>query len=125
MMKKVLSSLFIVLCLSAGLAHADGRWGGRWGGGWHGGGDGWFLPALIGGAALGYMVSQPQTVYVQQPPVVYTQPQTVYVQTPPPVTVVPQGEYSGPPPRPVYKEVIEYDPQCNCNVKVQRQVGWQ
>ncbi len=148
-MKKIISGLVMLLCFSTQLALADGHGGGHGGGGhgggWHGGGwrggdgwrggwggwrggwggwgggwdDGWVVPTLLGGAALGYVMSQPQTVYVQPPPV-YVQPQTQYVQTP-----APQGSYSGAPPQAVYQQVVEYNAQCNCNVLVQRQVGWQ
>lgn len=105
----------ILLCLTTNIAHAD--WGR-----WHGDG-GWFLPALLGGAALGYVAAQPRTVYVQPQPVIYTQPQVI-VQTPAP-PVVQQGNYAVPAPRPRYQTVMEYNAQCNCNVAVQRQVGWQ
>ena len=117
----------ILLCLTANSAYADGHWGGWHGGGWHGGGwrgegwrgegwrggwggegIGWVAPALLGGM-LGYALAQPQPIYVQ--------PQPVYIQPP-------QEAYYGPPPQPVYRQVIEYNPACNCNVQVLRQVGW-
>ena len=53
-------------------------------GGWHGGyGGGWIAPALVGGV-IGYELSRPNTVVVeqQQPSVIVQQPQTV-VQAPP------------------------------------------
>ncbi|MDA8329526.1 MAG: hypothetical protein M0Z83_11270 [Betaproteobacteria bacterium] len=146
-MKKIIFGLVMLLGFAVQPALADGHgWGGHGGGGWHGDGggwrggdgggwrggdgwrggwggwgddDGWVVPTLLGGAALGYMMSQPQAVYVQPPPV-YAQPQATYVQT-----SAPQGSYAGAPPRAVYQQVVEYNAQCNCNVLVQRQVGWQ
>ena len=105
-MKKMLMGFLVFLCLSSNLAHA---WDHGWRDGWRGEGVG-ILPAIIGGAALGYAISQPRTVYVQPaPPVVVAAPPIV----------------SGlPPPRPVFRKVLEYNPQCNCNVMVRRQVGW-
>ena len=146
-MKKTV--VVILMCFVANLAYADGHGGGRggggrggggrgggwrgegwrgdgwrgegwregWGGwgGWGGEGVGWVAPALIGGA-LGYALAQPQTVYVQ--------PQTVYM-PPPPAIIGPAGAYTGPPPKPLYQQVVEFSPQCNCNIQVLRQVGWQ
>ena len=133
--------ILVLMNLTVNAAQADGHWrGGGWRGGWHGGGwrgdgwrgdgwregwggwrgegwgdgIGWLAPALIGGA-LGYSLAQPQPVYVQPPP--------VYVQ--PPVVAAPQGAYAGPPPQPVYRQVLEFNPACNCNIQVLRQVGWQ
>jgi Tfp pilus assembly protein FimT len=80
-MKKVL--LVLMLMLTAGMASAQ----------WHhhGGyccyrgdyGGGWIAPALVGGV-IGYELSRPNTVVVeqQQPSVIVQQPQTV-VQAPP------------------------------------------
>jgi len=42
----------------------------------------WVAPAVIGGL-IGYELSQPRTVIVDQPPVVYTQPPAVIIQQPP------------------------------------------
>lgn len=69
-MKKVFVSLTIIASLFAGTAHADARWVG---------------PALIGGI-IGYELGRPNTVYVQQQPVIIQQ-QPVIVQQQPPVYV--------------------------------------
>lgn len=50
-------------------------------GGYYGPGVGWVAPALVGGV-IGYELARPNTVVVEQPPVVYVQPQSV-VQPPP------------------------------------------
>jgi len=80
-MKKVI--LVAMLMLTAGMASAQ----------WHhhggyccyrgGYGGGWIAPALVGGV-IGYELSRPNTVVVeqQQPSVIVQQPQTV-VQAPP------------------------------------------
>ena len=80
-MKKVL--LVLMLMLTAGMASAQ----------WHhhggyccyrgGYGGGWIAPALVGGV-IGYELSRPNTVVVeqQQPSIIVQQPQTV-VQAPP------------------------------------------
>ena len=63
-MKKIFVSLTIIASLFAGTAHADARWVG---------------PALIGGI-IGYELGRPNTVYVQQQPVIIQQQQPpVYV----------------------------------------------
>lgn len=105
-MKKSLMGVFLVLCLNANWAHAwDYGWRGE---GWRGEGIG-VLPAIIGGAAVGYAIAQPRPVYVQPAP-------PVVVAAPPVVGVLP--------PRPIFRKVLVYNAQCNCNVLVRRQVGW-
>jgi hypothetical protein len=42
--------------------------------GYYGGGIGWVAPAVVGGV-IGYELARPNTVIVEQPPVVYVQPQ--------------------------------------------------
>jgi hypothetical protein len=110
-MKKLLMGVFVASCFSVNLAQA-------WDHGWREDGwreDGWrgegfgVLPAIIGGAALGYAISQPRPVYVQPAP-------PVVVAAPPVAGVLPA--------RPVYRKVLVYNAQCNCNVVVRRQVGW-
>jgi len=70
------------LVLLAGSASAHGFYHGGYrgpyygGGGW--GGGGWVAPALIGGV-IGYELSRPRPVIVEQPPVVVQQ-QPVVVQ---------------------------------------------
>lgn len=44
-------------------------------------GMGWVAPAVIGGV-IGYELSQPRTVIVEQPPVYVQQPSVVYTQPP-------------------------------------------
>jgi hypothetical protein len=60
------------------------------GGYYHGGcyGCNWVAPALIGGV-IGYELSRPSTVVVEQPPVYVQQPSVVYTQ--PAVQAPPQG----------------------------------
>jgi len=73
-MKKVLLTLSLLLL--AGTASA--QWHHDrccYRGGYYGGGN-WVAPAIIGGV-IGYELSQPKTVIVEQPSVVYTQPQIV------------------------------------------------
>lgn len=81
-MKKILLSV-LLLGLFSTTANAD------WHGGYHGYrggyGSGWVAPALIGGV-IGYELSRPQTVVVQQP--VYVQP-PVYTQQPCPYPQAP------------------------------------
>jgi hypothetical protein len=86
-MKKLLLATVLGLGLIATTAHAD--WHGGYRGGYHPGyyhggcyGCGnWVAPAIIGGV-IGYELSRPSTVVVEQPSVVYTQPQTVIQQPP-------------------------------------------
>jgi len=53
-------------------------------GGYYGPGVGWVAPALVGGV-IGYELARPNTVVVEQPPVVYVQPQTQPILQQPPV----------------------------------------
>jgi hypothetical protein len=53
-------------------------------------GCGWVAPALIGGV-IGYELSRPAPVIVQQPPVYVQQPTTIYVN--PPGTIPPPAGY--------------------------------
>ena len=81
-MKKLLLALILLAVFDTASAHGPYRMGG-WHGGYYGGGCGgcWIAPAVIGGV-VGYELTRPTTVVVEQPSVVYTQPQTV-VQVPP------------------------------------------
>ena len=81
-MKKLLLAFSLLSLIGSASAHGPYRMGG-WHGGYYGGGCGgcWIAPAVIGGA-VGYELTRPTTVVVEQPSVVYTQPQTV-VQVPP------------------------------------------
>jgi hypothetical protein len=78
-MKKVLLTMSLVLL--AGSASAHGFYGGYHGGyyraPYYGAGN-WVAPALIGGV-IGYELSRPRPVIVEQPPVVVQQ-QPVIVQ---------------------------------------------
>ena len=79
-MKKVLLALSLLAVVGTASAHDGFRY--RGGCCYRGGyGMGWVAPALVGGV-IGYELSRPATVVVEQPPVVYTQPQP-YVQAPP------------------------------------------
>lgn len=69
----------------------------------------WIVPALIGGF-VGYELARPRVVYA---PPVYQ-----------PAVIVRQEAYRMPAPQPVYREVIEYDPGCDCYMHIQRQIGW-
>ena len=72
-MKKLLIAGLIGLTAFGAQAHG---WEHR--GGYHGhSGWGWVAPAVIGGAVV-YAATRPQTVIVQQPPVVQPQYQTPY-----------------------------------------------
>ena len=81
-MKKLLLAFSLLSLIGSASAHGPYRMGG-WHGGYYGGGCGgcWIAPAVIGGL-VGYELTRPTTVVVEQPSVVYTQPQTV-VQVPP------------------------------------------
>ena len=81
-MKKLLLAFSLLSLIGSASAHGPYRMGG-WHGGYYGGGCGgcWIAPAVIGGV-VGYELTRPTTVVVEQPSVVYTQPQTV-VQVPP------------------------------------------
>jgi hypothetical protein len=92
--KLIIGSVFAsILALSALLAYSPGAQaheGFRYRGGccYRGGyGMGWVAPAVIGGV-IGYELSRPNTVVVEQPPVyvnppVYVQPMPSVVQQPP------------------------------------------
>jgi len=85
-MKKLLLALSLLAVVGTATAHEGFR--GYRGGYYHGGcyGCNWVAPALIGGV-IGYELSRPSTVVVEQPPVVYAQPPVVVtpsvVQQPP------------------------------------------
>ena len=89
-MKNILAVVIVATSLLSGVAHADGYHHGYRGGY----GYGWVAPLVIGGA-VGYVVSQPRTVIVQQ------QPQVVYVPQP---QQVPYGYH--------YENIL--DANCNC-----------
>jgi len=87
-MKKFLLASLLAMSLigvSNAQAHGPYRMGG-WHGGYYGCGGCWVAPAVIGGV-IGYELSRPNTVVVEQPSVVYTQPPVVVtpsvVQQPP------------------------------------------
>jgi len=85
-MKKLALALSLLALLGTANADAHGpyRMGGWHGGYYHGGygcGGCWVAPALIGGV-VGYELARPETVVVEQQPVIVQQPQTV-VQAPP------------------------------------------
>lgn len=110
MKKTILIALLALASSAASAQHYHG----------HGGENRWVAPLIIGGV-IGYAIRQNQPVQQQQqqPVIVYQERQPVY--TP---QHVPQT-YQLPPPRPVYKEVSEFDVNCQCYVQVVRQVGWQ
>ena len=81
-MKKVLLAMSLVLL--AGSASAHGFYGGYHGGYYRApyyGGGGWIAPALIGGV-IGYELSRPRPVIVEQPPVVVQQQPVIVQQNP-------------------------------------------
>jgi hypothetical protein len=95
--KLIISSVFAsILAMSAFFAYspqAQAHEGFRYRGGYyHGGcyGCNWVAPALIGGV-IGYELSRPSTVVVEQPPVYVQQPSVVYVN--PPGTLPPPAGY--------------------------------
>lgn len=75
-----MKKIFLVLAMLAATASASAQWhhhGGYYrGGGYYGGGN-WIAPAIIGGV-IGYELSRPAPVIVQQPQVIIQQ-QPVYV----------------------------------------------
>ena len=76
-MKKLLLSLSLLAVV--GTANAQWHHGGYYRGGCYG--CGWVAPAIVGGV-IGYELSRPTPVIVQQQPVYIQQPQP-YVQAPP------------------------------------------
>jgi len=83
-MKKLLLTIGLSLGLVVTASAQAHEWHGGYHGYYHGGCYGcgnWVAPAIIGGV-IGYELSRPNTVVVEQPSVVYTQPQVV-VQPPP------------------------------------------
>ena len=83
-MKKLLLTIGLSLGLAVTASAQAHEWHGGYRGYYHGGCYGcgnWVAPAIIGGV-IGYELSRPNTVVVEQPSVVYTQPQVV-VQQPP------------------------------------------
>jgi len=106
-MKKVILALGLLTSLSAS---AHGYEGHGYHGYYHGGGGyGWVAPLAIGGL-IGYELSQPRTVVVQQPQVVYQQPPVVVQQ--------PQVIQS----QPLYRKDTIYDQSCSCYKEVFVQV---
>ena len=103
-MKKTFLALSLIALLGTASAQAHGpyRMGGWHGGYVHGGcyGCGWVAPALIGGV-IGYELARPETVVVEQQPVIVQQPSVVYTQ---PIVQVPPAGYH-------WQEMI--DPQTN------------
>ena len=109
-MKKL---IFILLVVSLNVL-ADGHHGhhrgyengyGGYRGGHHGDGDGWILPAIVGGAILGgamYNYSTPPSP--PPPPTYYYPPAPVYQQAPPIYPAIPYG----------YHQQAVLDPNCNC-----------
>jgi len=80
-MKKIILTLALLSVVVSAQAHGYYRGGCCYHSGYYGGG-GWVAPALIGGV-IGYELARPNTVVVEQPPVVYVQPQQPTVQAPP------------------------------------------
>jgi hypothetical protein len=95
-MKKILSLLILASVLTAGAEACCYR--GYYRGGY---GAGWVAPALVGGV-IGYELARPNTVVVEQPPVVYAQP---------PVVVQPSPVYAQPPVGYHWQQIT--DPQTN------------
>jgi hypothetical protein len=76
-MKKLAISLLLgVACISH--AHEGIRHHGYYGGGYYAGNN-WIAPAIIGGV-IGYELSRPRPVYIEQQPVIIQQPPIVYSQ---------------------------------------------
>jgi len=86
-MKKIVFALSLLALVGSASAHEGfyHRGGCCYRGGY---GLGWVAPAVVGGV-IGYELSRPNTVVVEQPPVVYTQPSVVYTQ--PTVQAPPAG----------------------------------
>lgn len=74
-----MKKIFLVLAMLAATASASAQWhhhGGYYRGGGYYGGN-WIAPAIIGGV-IGYELSRPAPVIVQQPQVIVQQP-PVYI----------------------------------------------
>ena len=98
-----MKKLFLALSLLAIAGLASAQWhhhGGYYRGGCYGCGGSWVAPALIGGV-IGYELSRPSTVVVEQPPIVVQQPSVIYTQ--PTVQAPPAGYH--------WQQMI--DPQTN------------
>ena len=83
-MKKLLLALSLLAIVGSASAHGPYRAFGWHGGYYHGGygcGGCWVAPALIGGV-VGYELARPETVVVEQQPVI-VQPPVSVVQQPP------------------------------------------
>jgi hypothetical protein len=87
-MKKLFITLVLACATLPALAQHHGYHHGGHRGGYYGGGWGWVAPAIIGGAVV-YAATRPETVIVQQPPVV-VQPQ---IPQGSPIIQCPQGTY--------------------------------
>lgn len=78
-MKKLLLALSLMSVFQ--VASAQWHHHGYYRGGCYGCGGGWVAPAVIGGV-IGYELSRPQPVIVEQQPIIVQQPQPI-VQAPP------------------------------------------
>lgn len=102
-MKKVVLILGLMTSLSVS-AHGYNGYGYR-GNYYHGSNYDWVAPLAIGGL-IGYGLSQPRTVVVQQPQVIYQQPTVVYQQ----------------PQQLLYRKETIYDATCGCYREIYVQV---
>jgi len=114
MKKFILAAALSTLAFAASAQHGHGRHG------HHHGDHRWVERAVIG-AVIGYGLGHAagMTKAEQRQAELIAQGQL-------PVIIVPQPRVIPlPPPRPVYQETVEYNSDCNCYVKVLRQIGWQ
>lgn len=117
-MKKILT-VFALVALSTSAVANHGHHG------HHGhSGNAWIAPLVIGGI-IGYSMTPRQE---QAPIVQYGNPQ-VYIPVQPQLTQprVYNLGYAPPFPgaRPFYQESWQFEPTCQCQVKVYNQIGWQ
>lgn len=121
-MKKFLAAVSLVALSASAIAD-----GGRHNHNQHHGGNAnaWIAPLVIGGI-IGYSMTPRQE---QAPIVQYGGYPQVYVPVQPQLTQPRVYNLGYPPPfpgaRPFYQEIWQFEPTCQCQVKVYNQIGWQ
>lgn len=109
-MKKSMLLLILLVTVIPAKAHSDGLSGGQWG--------------FIGGA-LGYVIGRstvPQQVIIQPGGYDVIRIPMYPNLTAPRYYRLPDPPYYGA--APIFEERWEYEPSCQCQVKVHNQIGW-